>query len=80
MEKLIYNKIINQLANFVEVEFSKFDMTANLEEEYDIDSTELTDLAKILEKEFDVKINKSEIDNWESGNSIFNFITKNTSM
>jgi acyl carrier protein len=62
------------LAAYVDVLPVDFRMEADLDLAYDMDSTELTELAKKIEQRFQVKATKSHRDAWRSGNDVCRFV------
>lgn len=64
------------LAAYVDVLPVDFRMEADLDLAYDMDSTELTELAKKIEQRFHVKATKSHRDDWRSGNDVCRFVER----
>ena len=62
------------LASYVDLAPAEFQMDASLDRAYDMDSTELTELAKKIEQRFGVRANKSERDDWNTGDDIGRFL------
>lgn len=62
------------LAEYVGVPAEKFEMEKSLELDYDLDSTELTEIAKRVESEFGLSIDKSTQRTWERGADIAMFV------
>ncbi|GLR08437.1 hypothetical protein COO59_14270 [Mixta theicola] len=62
------------LANYIDIMEDELDMNADLDLVYDMDSTEMTEFAKEIEKEFGIPASKSERESWESGQTIYAFI------
>lgn len=62
------------LAEYVGVPAENFEMDKSLELDYDLDSTELTEIAKRVESEFGLSIDKSTRRSWESGADIAMFV------
>lgn len=68
-------KVIQEMiAGYVGVPANDVDMSANLDLEYDMDSTELTDFAQLIEKRFSISIDKSHRQIWETGGDIAVFV------
>lgn len=67
-------KIRQILAEYVGVPAENFEMERSLELDYDLDSTELTEIAKRVETEFGLSIDKSTRRSWESGADIARFV------
>ena len=63
------------LAKYVGIPAESFDMDKSLDLDYDIDSTELTEIAKTIESEIALSIDKSTRRCWESGAGIVAFVT-----
>ncbi|EQB99483.1 acyl carrier protein [Photorhabdus temperata] len=72
-------KIKTILSSFVNMNFDDFNMDADLAQAYDMDSTELADLAKEIGKEFGISVTKSQFSNWETGRAILDFVSVNLS-
>lgn len=62
------------LAVYVSLPEDEISLSADLDLEYDMDSTELTEFAKILEKDFAISIAKSQRQCWVTGQDICNFV------
>ncbi|WP_350306551.1 acyl carrier protein [Photorhabdus viridis] len=72
-------KIKTILSSFVNINFDDFNMDADLAQAYDMDSTELADLAKQIGKEFGIPVTKSQFSNWETGRAVLDFVSENLS-
>ncbi|NHB96150.1 acyl carrier protein [Photorhabdus stackebrandtii] len=72
-------KIKTILSSFVNINFDDFNMDADLAQAYDMDSTELADLAKEIGKEFGISVTKSQFGNWETGRAVLDFVSANLS-
>lgn len=70
----ILNSVINMLATIIGIDTDSIIITENIEEAYDADSTEMTELAAEVEKEFGVAISKTERDSWTTCESIVDSI------
>lgn len=68
-------KIIGIIADSIGIKNSELDMKADLEDIYDMDSTEKADLARILEGEFKIRIVKSSKESWNTAEDIIKFVT-----
>ncbi|MCW7549654.1 acyl carrier protein [Photorhabdus sp. P32] len=68
-------KIRTILSLFLNVNIDDFNMDANLADAYDMDSTELADLAKEITKEFGISVTKSQFSNWETGRAVLDFVS-----
>ena len=64
------DKIIDIIAESIGIDREDLDITADLDIEYDMDSTEKADLARILEKEFKIEIERSSKDTWNTASDI----------
>jgi acyl carrier protein len=62
------------LAGYVDLAPAEFQMDASLDRAYDMDSTELTELAKKIEQRFGVRATKSQRDDWNTGADICRFL------
>ena len=62
------------LAGYVGIPAESFEMEKSLDLDYDMDSTELTEIAKTIESEFALSIDKSTRRSWESGADIAVFV------
>lgn len=74
MSDHILQTIRSMLAGYVEVPETDFRMEADLDAEYDMDSTELTEFAKRIEEVFFVPVSKSTRQSWVTGNDIAAFV------
>lgn len=74
MQDPIFEQVRALISAYIEIEEDKFDMSADLDLEYDMDSTELTEFAKEIERVFGIPASKSERSSWESGQTIYAFI------
>ena len=73
MSNTVFNDVRELLAGYVEVEAADFQMSADLAEEYAMDSTELTEIAKKIERRFGISVDKSERLDWTNGERIYRF-------
>ncbi|WP_423391433.1 acyl carrier protein [Burkholderia sp. LMG 21824] len=70
-------KVIQEMiAGYLGLQASDVDMSADLDLEYDMDSTELTDFAQLIEKRFSISIDKSHRRSWETGCDIAAFVAQ----
>lgn len=74
MAQQIYNQLRSMIARCVDVREEDFLMDANLRQDYGVDSVEFIELAREIEKEFNIAVKKSDKETWESGASIYSFI------
>jgi acyl carrier protein len=51
-------------------------MDADLDIEYDMDSTEMTEFAKKIEQKYGISIQRSERQDWVSGSDICKFVAR----
>lgn len=70
-------KIIEVIADCIGIEAESLDINADLDDEYNMDSTEKADLARILENEFNIKVEKSSKDTWNTAKDIIAFVMDN---
>ncbi|RAW97796.1 MULTISPECIES: acyl carrier protein [unclassified Photorhabdus] len=68
-------KIKTILSLFLNINIDDFNMDVNLADAYDMDSTELADLAKEIEKEFGISVTKSQFSHWETGRAVLDFVS-----
>jgi len=78
MNSKIYNDVQALLAGYVSISPTEFNMNANLDRVYDMDSTELTELAMKIEQQFGVSVSRSERQDWETGADICRFLEGKT--
>ncbi|UFH50202.1 acyl carrier protein [Pseudomonas sp. KNUC1026] len=64
------------LSAYVDVKQEQFDMAADLDLVYDIDSTEMTELAKKIELAFGIPVSKTQRQDWTTGQSISAFLAQ----
>ena len=62
------------LASYVDAVPAEFQMDASLDLVYDMDSTELTELAKKIGQRFGVRATSSQRDDWNTGDDICRFL------
>lgn len=62
------------LAHYTQTPIEEFDMSEDLDLTYDMDSTELTDLAKRLAQQYNIVVAKSDRADWRTGNDIVAFM------
>ena len=62
------------LAGYVDAAPAEFQMDASLDLVYDMDSTELTELAKKIAQRFGVRATGSQRDDWNTGDDICRFL------
>ena len=70
----IFADVRTMLANYTQTPIEAFDMSGDLDLTYDMDSTELTDLARRLSQQYNIVIGKSDRADWRTGNDIVAFI------
>lgn len=70
----VWMRIKAMLADYVGVPPDGFEMEKSLDLAYDMDSTELTEIAKKIEVEFSLSIDKSARSDWETGADIATFV------
>lgn len=76
MTEAVQARIRAMLADYVGIPPEAFDMAASLDLEYDMDSTELTEVARTIEAEFGLGIDKSVRSSWERGADIARFVAE----
>lgn len=76
MQDKIYDEIRDLIAEYIEIPKDELSMDADLDIEYDMDSTEMTELAKNIEQKYTISIAKSERQNWVSARSICSFVAQ----
>src|SRR5579859_390623 len=76
MEDTIRSAVRALLAGYIEVDESTFSMTADLDLEYEIDSTEVTEVARKIEELFSVQVSKSSREAWTTGEDIAAFVSR----
>lgn len=69
-------RIRAMLADYVGVPPDGFEMGKSLDLDYDMDSTELTEIARKIEAEFALSIDKSARSSWETGADIAAFVSE----
>lgn len=74
MSNVLNEQVRELLAAYVELPPAEFRMDADLDLAYDMDSTELTELAKKIEQRFGVRASKSERQDWSTGEHICRFL------
>lgn len=74
MSNTIETRIQTLIAGYLGLAVDKVDMSADLDTAYEMDSTELTDFAKAVEKEFGISISKTDRKDWDSGKDISSFV------
>lgn len=74
----MWMRIRAMLADYVGVPAEGFEMEKSLDLDYDMDSTELTEIAKKIEVEFSLSIDKSARSDWETGADIARFVEENS--
>jgi acyl carrier protein len=74
MSSTLNEQVRELLATYVDLPPAEFQMDASLDRAYDMDSTELTELAKKIEQRFGVRAGKSERDDWNTGEDICCFV------
>jgi acyl carrier protein len=70
----MWMRIRAMLAGYVGIPAEDFQMEKSLDVDYDMDSTELTEIAKTIEAEFSLSIDKSTRSSWESGADIAAYV------
>ncbi|EIS1474294.1 acyl carrier protein [Serratia marcescens] len=74
MQDPIFVQVRALISAYIEVAEDELDMSADLDLVYDMDSTEMTEFAKEVERTFGIPASKSERGSWESGQAIYAFI------
>jgi acyl carrier protein len=74
MKEEIYAQVKALIAAYIDVPEAELKMDADLDLVYDMDSTELTEFAKEIDKRFGVAASRSDRQSWETGNSICEFV------
>ena len=74
MSSTISQQVRDLLATYVDVTPAEFRMEASLDLAYDMDSTEMTELAKKVEQRFGVKASKSQREDWLTGDHLCRFL------
>lgn len=74
MSNALNRQVRELLSGYVDLTPDEFRMDADLDLVYDMDSTELTELAKKIEQHFGVPAKKSERDDWTTGEHICRFL------
>lgn len=74
MQDNIFEEIKALIADYIEVPVEKLSMDADLDIEYDMDSTEMTEFAKTIEQKYGISITKSNRQDWVCGKDIGKFI------
>lgn len=74
MQDQIFVQIRALISAYIEVAEDELDMNADLDLVYDMDSTEMTEFAKEVERKFGIPASKSDRGSWGSGQAIYAFI------
>jgi len=74
MQDPIFLLVKALISTYIDVAQDELDMSADLDLVYDMDSTEMTEFAKEVERKFGIPASKSERGSWESGQAIYEFI------
>lgn len=77
MQNSVYEEVAALIADYIDVAKDQFSMDVDLDIEYDMDSTEMTELAKKIEEKFAIAVVKSDRQDWVSGLDIYKFVEKN---
>lgn len=77
MKNKIENRIIEIIVEMIELKKEDLNINANLNDEYDMDSAEKAELARILEQEFKVEIERSTRNTWNTTKDIVKFVINN---
>ena len=72
----IFTEVRTMLASYTETTIEEFDMSEDLDRGYDMDSTELTEIARLLSERFGITVAKSERTDWKTGNDIASFVNR----
>lgn len=59
---------------YIDVAPEDFSMTADLDLVYDMDSTEMTEFAKEIERQYGIPVSRTERQSWETAESIAEFV------
>ncbi len=76
MQDKINEEIREMIAGYIDVNASELSMDADLDIEYDMDSTEMTEFAKKVEQKYGISIQRSERQDWVSGRDICKFVAR----
>jgi|688.fasta_scaffold1054639_2 acyl carrier protein len=76
MQEKINEEIRAMIAGYIDVNASELSMDADLDIEYDMDSTEMTEFAKKIEQKYGISIQRSERQDWVSGSDICKFVAR----
>jgi acyl carrier protein len=74
MSSILHTQVRELLASYVDAEPSEFQMEVSLDVAYDMDSTELTEVAKKIEQRFGVRATHSQRQDWNTGEDICRFL------
>ncbi|MGO6747874.1 phosphopantetheine-binding protein [Rhizobium ruizarguesonis] len=74
-----FTTVKTMLAKYSETPIDDFDMSDDLDLTYDMDSTELTELAQQLAQRYNIIIAKSDRADWRTGNDIVAFVNRASS-
>ncbi len=75
MNSEIEKRIKSIVGSYIDMSADEISMDASLGREYEMDSTEITELAKIVEKAFGVAIAKTDRKTWKTVGDICQFIS-----
>lgn len=64
------------LASYIGIAAQEFEMNKYLSVEYEMDSTELVDVAKRIEQQFAITIDKFARKQWATGDDIAQFVNR----
>ena len=76
MSHSLPQQVCELLAEYVNLPAAEFQMDASLDLAYDMDSTEMTELAKKVEERFGVRASRSQRQDWLTGNDLCRFLDK----
>ena len=74
MSHSLPQQVCELLAEYVNLPAAEIQMDASLDLAYDMDSTEMTELAKKVEERFGVRASRSQRQDWLTGNDLCRFL------
>jgi len=74
MNSTLIEQVRELLAAYVDVAPEAFQMDADLDLAYDMDSTEMTEFAKKIEQRFGVQATRSQRSDWRTGHHVCQFL------
>lgn len=76
MQDSVFEEIQTLIADYIDVKASELSMDADLDLEYDMDSTELTEFAKKIQQRYGISITKTDRQRWETGRDIAKLVSQ----